>query len=102
MQGSPYVKQELMPGANIQTDDEIKQWVRNQAWGHHASCTCKIGVPTDPTAVLDSNFNVFGTKNLRVVDASAFPHIPGYFIVLPIYMISEKASAVIIAAAKGQ
>ena len=53
-------------------------------------------------AVLDSNFNVLGTKNLRVVDASVFPHIPGYFIVLPIYMISEKASDVIIAAAKAQ
>src|SRR5437764_8200302 len=80
-------------------DDEIKQWARDQAWGHHASCTCKIGVRSGPMAVLDSNFNVFGTKNLRVVDACVFPHIPGYFIVLPIYMIAEKASDVIIAAA---
>jgi choline dehydrogenase len=101
MKDSPYVRQELLPGPNVETDDEIKQWVRDQAWGHHASCTCKIGTPGDPDAVLDSNFNVFGTRNLRVVDACVFPHIPGYFIALPIYMIAEKASDVIIAAAKG-
>jgi choline dehydrogenase len=74
--------------------------VRDQAWGHHCSCICKIGSPDDVMAVLDSNFKVRGTKRLRVVDASVFPHIPGTFIVLPIYMISEKAAAVIIAEAR--
>jgi len=96
MQGSPFVVQELIPGAAVETRDEIKQFIRNQAWGHHCSCTCKIGADGDPTAVLDSNFRVRGAKNLRVVDASVFPHIPGYFIVLPIYMISEKAADVIL------
>jgi choline dehydrogenase len=51
--------------------------------------------------VLDGDFRVRGTKNLRIVDASVFPHIPGTFIVLPIYMISEKAATVIIAEARG-
>jgi choline dehydrogenase len=46
-------------------------------------------------AVLDSRFRVRKTQGLRVVDASVFPKIPGYFIVTPIYMISEKASDVI-------
>lgn len=96
MAGQPFVVQELLPGANVQTDEQIKQYIRNVAWGHHCSCTCKIGADDDPTAVLDSNFRVRGTRNLRVVDASVFPHIPGYFIVLPIYMISEKAADVII------
>jgi choline dehydrogenase-like flavoprotein len=45
--------------------------------------------------VLDGDFRVRKTRNLRVVDACVFPHIPGTFIVLPIYMISEKAAAVI-------
>jgi choline dehydrogenase len=45
---------------------------------------------------------VFGTKNLRVVDASVFPRIPGFFIVTPVYMISEKASDVIIEDAGGR
>ncbi len=38
-----------------------------------------------------------GTRNLRVVDASVFPHIPGFFIVTAVYMIGEKASDVILA-----
>jgi choline dehydrogenase len=96
MQGSPYVKKELIPSESVQSTDEIKQFIRNQAWGHHCSCSCKIGADDDPSAVLDSNFRVRGAKNLRVVDASVFPYIPGYFIVLPIYMISEKAADVIL------
>ena len=50
----------------------------------------------DGTAVLDNNFRVRGTTNLRVVDASIFPYIPGFFIVTPTYMIAEKASEVIL------
>ena len=45
---------------------------------------------------LDSKFRVYGTKGLRVVDASVFPKIPGFFIVSSIYMIAEKASDVIL------
>ena len=96
MKEQPFVRQELIPGEAVQTEEEIKQYIRDVAWGHHCSCTCKIGADDDPMAVLDSNFRVRGTKNLRVVDASVFPDIPGYFIVLPIYMISEKAADVII------
>ncbi|MCU1349259.1 MAG: Choline dehydrogenase, partial [Acidobacteria bacterium] len=65
-----------------------------------ASCTNPMGKPTDPNAVVDSNFRVIGTQNLRIVDASVFPKIPGFFIVTPIYMIAEKASDVILADAK--
>ena len=56
-----------------------------------------MGVRSDRMAVVDSNFRVYGVNNLRIVDASIFPHIPGFFIVTPIYMISEKASDVILA-----
>lgn len=51
-------------------------------------------------AVVDDNFRMHGTKNLRVVDASMFPRIPGFFIVTSVYMISEKASDVILADAR--
>ena len=47
--------------------------------------------------MLGSDFRVHGTKGLRVVDASAFPRIPGYFIVSAVYMIGEKAADVILA-----
>jgi len=49
--------------------------------------------------VVDGNFLVYGTNNLRVVDASVFPNIPGYYPMIPLLMISEKASDVILAAA---
>jgi len=76
---------------------DLHKFVRDTAWGHHASCTCKIGASDDPMAVLDQEFRVRGAKNLRVVDASVFPRIPGLFIVTSVYMISEKASDVIAA-----
>jgi choline dehydrogenase len=78
------------PGANDRT--KIADWVKKEAWGHHASCSDPIGADEDPSAVLDSRFHVRGTTGLRVVDASVFPRIPGTFIVLPIYMVSEKAT----------
>jgi len=94
------IEDEELPGPAVQSRDDLRQFVKDHAWGHHASCTNKIGVQGDRMAVLDSSFRVYGTTGLRVVDASVFPRIPGFFIVTPIYMISEKASDVIIADAK--
>lgn len=88
--------EEEAPGKHIQTDQELRDFVRYNAWGHHASCTCPIGSDNDPMAVLDSNFKVRGIQGLRVVDASVFPKIPGFFIVSSIYMIGEKAADVLL------
>jgi choline dehydrogenase len=88
---------EQVPGASVSTDAQVRQWVHDNAWGHHACGTCAIGRDGDPNAVLDSKFRVRGVPGLRVVDASVFPRIPGYFIVTPIYMISEKAAVDILA-----
>lgn len=87
---------EVWPGPNVTTEAEMKDFIKDEAWGHHASCTCPIGADDDAMAVLDSNFRVRGVQGLRVVDASVFPKIPGFYIALPIYMISEKAADVII------
>ena len=46
--------------------------------------------------MLEKDFKVRGARNLRVVDASVFPRIPGLFILTSVYMISEKASEVIV------
>jgi choline dehydrogenase len=94
---SEVVERELVPGESVNTREEIREFVRNEAWGHHASCTCKMGPKEDEMAVVDSKFRVHGTTNLRVVDASVFPRIPGFFIVTAVYMVSEKASDVILA-----
>jgi choline dehydrogenase-like flavoprotein len=91
------IAEEEQPGKARQSDDELKAFVRDNAWGHHASCTCPIG-PRTGGGVLDGNFRVHGTEGLRVVDASAFPRIPGFFIVSAVYMIAEKAADVILAA----
>jgi choline dehydrogenase len=75
--------------------DNDRKWIKNIAWGHHACGTCRIGNDDDELAVLDSRFRVRGVKGLRVVDASVFPRIPGFFIVANIYMIAEKAADVL-------
>jgi choline dehydrogenase len=87
---------ELEPGADVTSDEDVGQYIKDRAWGHHASCSCPIGADDDSMAVLDSEFRVRGVDNLRVVDASVFPRIPGVFIQAPIFMISEKAADVII------
>ena len=87
-------------GAGNCTDAAQREVVKLQAYSHHASSTCAIGGDKDKMAVLDSKFRVRGVKNLRVVDASVFPVVPGAFPVVPIAMISAKAGEDIIADAK--
>ena len=93
------IAEEELPGAGVQSDPDLRDYVRNTAWGHHASCSCAIG-PREQKGVLDTNFRVHGTEGLRVVDASVFPRIPGFFIVSAVYMIAEKAADAILADAK--
>ncbi len=76
-------------------DGNVRAWIKHTAWGHHACGTCRIGADDDPDAVLDSRFRVRGVAGLRVVDASVFPRIPGFFIVANVYTIAEKAADVI-------
>ncbi len=90
------IREEELPGDAVQTDEQLADYVRDNAWGHHASCTCAIG-PRDGDGVLDSRLRVHGTERLRVVDASVFPRIPGFFIVGAVYMVAEKAADMILA-----
>jgi choline dehydrogenase len=84
----------LAPGAAV-TPEEVADFVRDRAWGHHACGSCAIG-PANQGGVLDGDFRVRGVQRLRVVDASAFPRIPGIFIVSAVYLIAEKAADVIL------
>jgi choline dehydrogenase-like flavoprotein len=95
------IEAEEVPGDHVRTDAEIADFVRDQAWGHHASCSCPIG-PRDQGGVVDSRFRVHGTRGLRIVDASVFPRIPGFFIASAVYMIGEKAAAAILADSQRQ
>ncbi|MEM7475179.1 MAG: GMC oxidoreductase [Planctomycetota bacterium] len=77
----------------IENFGDERHWIKHTAWGHHACGTCRIGPDEgDDDAVLDSRLRVRGVKGLRVVDASVFPRIYGYFIVTNVYMVSEKAA----------
>jgi choline dehydrogenase-like flavoprotein len=91
---SHLVTEEICPGRDVE-GEALEQWVRDNAWGHHASCTCPMG-PRQKGGVLDSRLRVHGVPRLRVVDASIFPRIPGYFIVSAIYMAAEKAADMIL------
>ncbi|UOY03678.1 GMC family oxidoreductase [Blastococcus sp. PRF04-17] len=94
------VREELVPGPSFDTRERLREFVEDNAWGHHASCTAAIG-SRKRGGVLDGDFKVHGTRGLRVVDASVFPRIPGFFIVTAVYMAAEKASAAILADAAG-
>jgi choline dehydrogenase len=89
------VSPEQVPGPDVACDEALARYVRDNAWGHHASCSCPIGAP-EQGGVVDSRFRVHGTQGLRVVDASVFPRIPGFFIASAVYMIAEKAADAIL------
>ena len=95
--GDNFFKREVYPGDNVKNAQDLKSWIMKEAWGHHASCTSKMGRANDASAVVDSKFKVHGVQNLRVVDASIYPDIPGLFIMLPTLIVSEKAKEVILA-----
>lgn len=90
-----HIAREVVPGPEVASAEQLAEFARANAWGHHASCSCRMGATDDPLAVVDSRFRVRGVNGLRIVDASVFPRIPGFFIVSAIYMISEKAADVI-------
>jgi len=92
---SGVIAEECAPGPAAESDDALIDYVRNTAWGHHASCSCPIGAAGEG-GVLDSAFSVHGVRGLRVVDASVFPRIPGFFVAAAIYAVAEKAADVIL------
>ncbi len=87
---------ELSPGPDVQTDEEILDWVRRDAeTALHPSCTARMGV--GPDAALDPlSLRVHGTQGLRVVDASSMPYVTNGNIYAPVMMLAEKAADLIL------
>ena len=74
-----YEAEEVLPGPSYGTREQLEDYLRRySAFGHHISGTAKMGRPTDPMAVVDSECRVIGVDGLRVCDASVFPEIPSY------------------------
>lgn len=89
------IAEECAPGPGVNSTEALADYVRNTAWGHHASCSCPIGAAAEG-GVLDSAFAVHGVRRLRVVDASVFPRIPGFFVASAVYIVAEKAAETIL------
>ena len=90
-----YRGKELMPGAGVQSDDQLKDFIRKtSATAFHPVGTCRMG--NDVEAVVDAQLRVRGVEGLRVVDASVMPTIIGGNTNAPVIMIAEKASDMIL------
>lgn len=91
---SHWIKQELMPGADVQTEAQLRAFVRKNADSyHHQAGSCKMGL--DAMAVVDPQLQVYGVEGLRVTDASIMPVVPSGNCHTGILMIAEKASDLI-------
>ena len=87
----PYRGEEVSPGKNVRSDDEIDAYVRDHMQSSYHPCgTCKMG--TDPMAVVDPECRVIGVEGLRVADSSIMPVITSCNLNSPSIMIGEKAS----------
>ncbi len=91
--------QEIAPGAHLQSDAELLEWVRNNAeTTYHPVGTCKMG--NDPRAVVDQELRVHGISGLRVADASIMPTLTSGNTNAPAIMIGEKCAAMVLALAE--
>ncbi|KAI2465130.1 GMC oxidoreductase [Annulohypoxylon bovei var. microspora] len=86
------IGEEFFPGTTVQTDEQILDYLTNTVRPFsHGFATCKMGNASDPNAVVNSHGQVYGIKNLRVVDASAFPFLPpGPAPQIQVYTLAEK------------
>ncbi|MBB3236739.1 GMC family oxidoreductase [Phyllobacterium endophyticum] len=88
---SSYIRREHLPGRVLKTDDDYRQYVKEQAQGAlHPTGTCRIG--SDTMAVVDAKLRVHGISGLRVADASVMPNLPSGNTNAPSIMIGERAA----------
>lgn len=91
---APFRGEELSPGADLQTDEELDAYLMGAVESaYHPSCTCKMG--SDSMAVVDELCKVRGLEGLRIVDSSIMPSIVSGNLNAPTVMIAEKAADII-------
>jgi len=93
---APYNGGELSPGPEVETDEQILDWIaRDAETALHPSCTAKMGLD-DASVIHPDTFRVHGVDGLRVVDASIMPVITNGNIYAPVMMLAERAADVIL------
>ncbi|MEL6661477.1 MAG: choline dehydrogenase [Pseudomonadota bacterium] len=91
----PYRGPEMVPGADVQSDDEIDAYIRETGETiYHPVGTVAMGAGDD--APLDGELRVRGMEGLRVIDASVMPTLIGGNTNAPTIMIAEKAADMIL------
>ena len=89
----PFVKGEIQPGADVQTDEELNAFISEHVESAYHPCgTCRMGRRDDPNAVVDPTGQVIGVEGLRVADSSIFPRITNGNLNGPSIMVGEKMS----------
>lgn len=89
----PFVRHEIQPGADLQSDDELDGFIREHVESAYHPCgTCRMGAVDDPMAVVDPQARVIGVDRLRVADSSIFPRITNGNLNGPSIMVGEKVS----------
>ena len=92
---TPYVVEEVDPGAKVVSDAELLSFCRARGSTiYHPTSTCRMG--NDPLAVVDQRLSVRGIEGLRVVDASVMPDLVSGNTNAAVIMIAEKASDMIL------
>jgi choline dehydrogenase len=90
------ITSEIVPGEAVASDADLEKFIRaTGAITQHAVGTCKMGIDTDPHAVVDGSLRVRGLEGLRVIDASIMPDVPGGNTNAPAIMIAEKGADII-------
>jgi choline dehydrogenase-like flavoprotein len=100
----PFHPDEYLPGPSVRDDDEqalIKAASDIGTTIFHPVGTAKMGLASDPMAVVDGELRVAGIERLRVIDASVMPTITSGNTNAPTMMIAEKGAALLRSAAKG-
>ena len=90
---NPYRGKEISPGADVQSDEQLDDFIRDHAESAYHPCgTCRMGNAPDPMSVVDPECRVIGVDGLRVADSSIFPRITNGNLNAPSIMVGEKAS----------
>jgi choline dehydrogenase len=93
------VGEELAPGIQCQSDNDMVEWIKNNAeTTYHPVGTCKMG--SDPLAVVNNELCVHGISRLRVADASIMPTLTSGNTNAPSIMIGEKCALMMLTKAK--